>query len=949
MSKYQPGSLVTLRNRDWVVMPSNDEDLLVVKPLGGTEDEVTGIYLPLQFDVDRVKQAQFPPPTVHDIGAFDRARVLYNAARLSFRSGAGPFRSLAKLSFRPRSYQMVPLIMALKQETVRMLIADDVGVGKTIESLLIVKELLERKEISRFAVICLPHLCEQWQQEIKDKFDIDAVIIRSSTQAKLDREIQGDESVYTYYPFQVISIDYIKSEARRQVFVNECPELVIVDEAHTNSKPDQRGSKSQHQRYRLIHDISQKESQHLLLLTATPHSGKQHQFQSLLGLLQKDFEELDLTEASEKERKSLANHFVQRKRADIQYWRKGEDTPFPERDAGELSYSLSIRYAKFYDDILAFAQGLTSSDGEHKGHQKLRYWTALALLRGVMSSPRAGVEMLKNKALKSIDAEELKALQDEEAENPVLDQDYGMDHDITPFQLVEKAAWKDSEVRRLRDLAKTLEEIANLKDDSKVASTVEIISAWLKKGYNPVIFCRYIATAEYVGEVLGKELAKSHKGVNLQVVTSEDPDEVRKERVEAMGSSKKRVLVATDCLSEGINLQENFSAVLHYDLPWNPNRLEQREGRVDRYGQKSDKVLAYLLVGEDNPIDGVVLKVILDKVRQIKKETGISMPFPEDSKSIMDAVLHSVLLNPKRVQEKLQMSIDFGQDDEVTKKEILATKAIEDAAEREKRSRTIFAQNAIKAQEIEEDLKSVDDAIGNPKAVEEFIKSSMSLLGVQFTADKKGYLLYTTNLPDVLKECLPHQDEVKISFESPTPEGYLYLGRNNLFVEQLCQYFLSETFKEDANEFKLSRASVIRTDQVKIKTTVLLFRVRNVIEDKRRTKQLIAEEMLVWGYEGTASEQSYLSPEKAKDLLYEAVPKQSLDEAERNFLLKNELDNLDKIQDGFNEIAENRAVKLVKAHERFRIAMGGGSAYQVVYPVLPMDIMGIYILLPSNS
>src|SRR4030095_13440040 len=98
-----------------------------------------------------------------------------------FRSGAGPCRALAKLSFRPRSYQMVPLIMALKQETVRLLIADDVGVGKTIEALLIAKELYERKEISRLAIVCLPHLCDQWQDELKSKFGIEAAIIRSGT------------------------------------------------------------------------------------------------------------------------------------------------------------------------------------------------------------------------------------------------------------------------------------------------------------------------------------------------------------------------------------------------------------------------------------------------------------------------------------------------------------------------------------------------------------------------------------------------------------------------------------------------------------------------------------------------------------------------------------------------------------------------------------------------
>ena len=234
---YQPGKLVSLRGRDWIVLPSVDPDLLVVKPLGGSDDEIAGIYLPLNISADRPQETVFQYPGKDDLGDISTARLLYDSARLAFRNGAGPFRCLAKLSFRPRSYQMVPLIMALRQEQVRLLVADDVGVGKTIEALLIAKELLERRKIQRFAVICLPHLCEQWQNEIRDKLDIEAVIIRSNTQARLDRQIQGDTSVYDYYPFQVISIDFIKSDNRRDVFVEQCPELVIIDEAHTCTRP----------------------------------------------------------------------------------------------------------------------------------------------------------------------------------------------------------------------------------------------------------------------------------------------------------------------------------------------------------------------------------------------------------------------------------------------------------------------------------------------------------------------------------------------------------------------------------------------------------------------------------------------------------------------------------------------------------------------------------------
>ena len=126
----QPGKLVSLRGRDWVVLPSDDTDLLVVKPLGGSDDETTGIYLPFAIDHDTPRDARFPPPDAADLGDITTARLLHESARLAFRNGAGPFRALAKLSFRPRAYQIVPLVMALRQEIVRLLIADDVEIGR---------------------------------------------------------------------------------------------------------------------------------------------------------------------------------------------------------------------------------------------------------------------------------------------------------------------------------------------------------------------------------------------------------------------------------------------------------------------------------------------------------------------------------------------------------------------------------------------------------------------------------------------------------------------------------------------------------------------------------------------------------------------------------------------------------------------------------------------------
>ena len=956
-AQLQPGKLVTLRGREWVVLPSDDPDnLLIVRPLGGSDDEVTGIYLPLDIRTDLPVDARFAPPTAADLGAFSTARLLYDSARLAFRNGAGPFRALAKLSFRPRAYQVVPLIMALRQETVRLLVADDVGVGKTIEALLILRELLERRTVKRFAVVCLPHLCEQWQEEIRSKLDIEAVIIRSNTQAGLDRRIQGDASVYDYYPFQIISIDFIKSDVRRDVFVEQCPELVIVDETHTCARPT-GASAAQQQRYHLISRIAAKPGQHLVMLTATPHSGKPEEFQSLLGLLKPEFEPLDLPSASQAERRELARHFIQRKRADVEKW-MDEDTHFPARDTFEWPYDLSREYNNFFLDILDFARKLVVPDPTGKRKKRVQYWTALELLRGVMSSPKAGVKMLNARLDRLAEAAtDADVATGEEAENPVRDRDYGSESDNAPTQVLEQGNLTEHQRRQMKAFAERLEKLGNIQHDGKLFAAAIVLEDWLDKGFNPVVFCRYIDTALYLGDHLGPTLRTKYPKLDLQVVTSEDPDDVRKDRIGKMAGDKPRVLIATDCLSEGINLQDLFTGVLHYDLPWNPNRLEQREGRVDRFGQQAPEVKACLLYGADNPIDGIVLDVLLRKVREIKRATGINVPFPEDSQSIIDTITQALLLNPdRRIErkrgEQQQMLFDYTAFGEAAAAKNRVTRKVDEAADRETASRSIFAQHAIKAHEIEEDLRAVDEAIGDPKAVQDFVTSTLSnLLGVQVIKESKGFGIVPGNLPPPLVDLLPDVNRtaakpIKVSFVSPTPEGYHYLGRNHRFVEQLCQFVMANTLARQGK--RAARSAVIRTHQVARKTTLLLFRCRNVIEQSKSGHRIVAEEMLLWGWRGTPQEREQLDHSEAKALLTAARASSDLSPQARTSFLDNELRLMDSLAPQFEVIAEQQSKRLVAAHERFSALMDK-QRFQVVYPVLPMDLLGIYILLPEAA
>ena len=355
--QFAPGTLVKARGREWMVLSSVDADTLRVRPLSGSEDDQTLIHLPLE--AEPVSLAQFPHPHPAQVGNHETALLLRDALLLSLRRGAGPFRSFGQIAVEPRAYQLVPLLMALKLDTVRLLIADDTGVGKTVEGGLIARELLDRGDIEKFTVLCPPHLVEQWLSELEGHFHIRAVPVTASSAARLERGLPMGESIFSAHSFTVVSLDYIKSEKRRSEFLRACPELVIVDEAHTCTL----GTKGRHQRYELLKGLAQTSDRHMVLLTAIPHSGDELAFFKLLGLLDPEFEKLSEVQGGERERirEKLAQHFVQRRRPDIEEWKEGNN--FPKRETSEFTYVLSGKWLEFQEHILEYCAEVVASAG----------------------------------------------------------------------------------------------------------------------------------------------------------------------------------------------------------------------------------------------------------------------------------------------------------------------------------------------------------------------------------------------------------------------------------------------------------------------------------------------------------------------------------------------------------------------------------------------------------
>lgn len=921
---FGPGSLVRARGRDWIVLAGSDAETIRVRPLSGSEDDQELIHVALE--AEPVTAATFPRPDAQQKAGHDAALLLRDALLLSLRRGAGPFRGFGQISVEPRAYQLVPLLMALKLDPVRLLIADDVGIGKTIEAALIAREMIDRGDVARLTVLCPPHLVDQWCGELDARFHIRPVAVTAASAIRLERELPPSESVFTAHPHTVVSLDYIKSDRRRADFLRACPELVIVDEAHTCAAPGQ----GRHQRYELLKGLAEDRTRHLVLLTATPHSGDEDAFFRLLGLLDPAFAALATATGEERNRlrDRLARHFVQRRRPDIAEWQEGN--LFPRRETMELTYALTGAWERFFDAVLDYCADVVAAAGGDERRQRLNFWGTLALMRCVASSPAAAVQALRTRAGHGSDDEEI-------LEERVFD---GSD-DTLPEDDVEPPAASDDPA--LADLIAQAESLAGQAGDPKLKLVTEHLRKLTGDGFNPVVFCRYIATAHYLAQHLAGKLT----GVTVGVVTGERTADERKEAVAALGDAERRLLIATDCLSEGVNLQEHFDAVVHYDLSWNPTRHEQREGRVDRFGQESTVVRATLMYGANNPVDGAVLEVILRKAAKIREELGVPVPLPDDGRTLSQTLLRAVLLRRHARDDRRQTAFAFASLDEA--------KAIEarweDAAEKAKRNRTVFAQRRLRPDDVLPEWRRTRAAIGGSEDVKRFVGRALARLGSGLEPLKRGYKATLGGLPDDVRERLDVeglQGTLLIDFDVPVARRCRLVQRSHPLVSVLAETVLERTLggsgEDNSDPSVLGRVGCWVASGVAERTTVALLRLRHqlVTQAKGRTSTLLVEEATAIAWHGSSD-----TPIDGLDALSLLVPEPIGDPPAhvRERAVTHALQQLDARSAALDAHAEHRAQALLADHRRVREAADARGSY-AVKALLPPDVIGVYVLLP---
>lgn len=910
---FAPGDLVRARGREWVNLPAPREGWLALRPLSGSESDT--VLLNPALELAPIEAARFDLPADARQTVQANAALLAEALRLTLRRGAGPFRSAAQISFEPRIYQLVPLLMALRLPVPRLLIADDVGIGKTIEAGLILRELMDRGELDAFAVLCPPHLVEQWTDELSTRFGIDATAVTSGSAARLERDLLPSQSIFDVYPFTVVSLDYIKAEKRRDHFAKACPAMVVVDEAHSCVGTH----KGKQQRFDLLAGLARDPNRGLIMLTATPHSGDEDAFARLLSLISPEFGTLNFE--SEAYRIALARHYVQRRRIDLVSGDWAEESAFRPHKTLDREYPLNQDHLDFQEAALDYCFGLVARAGDGKREQRLAFWGTLALMRCIGSSPAAALSALRNRL----------ATEADRLEPQIFDED-GDDEDAVDL---EPAAFNADP-----DLAKLLAQAEALvkAKDPKLDALLGVLIPAIKAKNNPVVFCRYISTAEYLRDALKKAFPK----LRIEAVTGVLTPDERRDRVASMAEDEQRILVATDCLSEGINLQQLFDTVIHYDLSWNPTRHQQREGRVDRFGQPAEVVRSVLMFSPDSAIDGAVLEVILRKAEAIRKATGITVPLPDERGPVTDALMAAMML--RRGATK-QMAFDLRLED--------GTKAMDmrwrDAEANEKRSRARFAQNAMKPAEVGPEWAKARDLLGDPAAASAFVSAAMSRFNAPLEARKSGFIANIHALNPALRERLEERGllgNIRVVTADPVPSGASLLNRTHPLTTTLAEALVEGALDPiTLQELGIGRIGAWPTDAVTQKTTIALLRLRMKLTlHGRKERLLLAEEAALVAVQNG---QIIASGAEARSLLQTQATHDLAQPARDRFCASahGELPTL--LSGSFAAFAQARADDLLADHARLRAAAGSATRVSVE-PALPPDVIGLFVLLPAQ-
>ena len=746
MAGIRAGEIVRFRKRLWRVDEVLGEELVATAIDGAGEPRRRFLA-----SLEEPEPAALPTPDYAQLGQAASQDLLLRSYRLSMLHGSAPFLSLQRSSVIPVNYQLVPLVMALQQPTVRLLIADDVGLGKTVEAGLILSELLCRGQAKRVLIVTPANLREQWQEALGYFFHVDARILSGHTRREYERELPAGANPWQYFQRVIVSIDYAKEPETRLKILEQPWDLVLVDEAHNAAKPHQVAEDQtvDMERWQFVQELARR-GRHLLLITATPHNGYTDSFASLIAMLGPGLVSGSAYQPSIK--RALARHYVcQRSRRNVEAWFEAQGTasPFPRRDQTEDIIPIGREMKSVLTEVERQSNRLLEEAKRSAREYALTEWLVLHLQKRALSSPAALRASLENR-LREIGrrlGEEGEAVRPDHdlMRATVFDLDTGERTDAEEAaRRADRTVLGDPDALRAQRaaLGTVLEQARAIttKKDSKLQRVLKKhLPELLAQSPRLIIFTRYKDTLDYLVREFNREVGKNTSILFLQGDLSEA---ARREVFHEFERASRAVLVATDVISEGINLQHACSQVIHYELPWNPNRLEQRNGRVDRFGQQAKLVRIRTLV-MDETLDVAILHLLIKKAVRIRDDRGFCPPYFGDEVNLA----HLIRSRAAELNLSTQLSLFAPSTDPLEEAlhrrvfDPLADDAVQRVAED-----SFYGATDISLPDIEARLQRSHQLIGSPQEIQRFVESALNRYRCQIRVEKDATL--TIMLPE---------------------------------------------------------------------------------------------------------------------------------------------------------------------------------------------------------
>jgi superfamily II DNA or RNA helicase len=668
------GQLVRARDRYWVVSDVSRGALVdvaapgVVGPshliqLSSVEDDGFGEELKVFWEVEPgtvvLPKATLPRPVAGQFDAPDRLAAFLDAVRWGAIASAdaralqAPFRSGITIE----DYQLDPVVRALQMPRVNLLIADDVGLGKTIEAGLVVQELLLRHRAHTVLVVCPASICLKWQQEMLDRFGLEFRIVDSAAVKQLRRDRGVSANIWTHFPRLIVSLDWLKGPRAMALLDEVLPhgepmyprrfDLLVVDEVHQCAPAGRGMYATDSLRTKAIQKIAP-HFEHRLFLSATPHNGYSESYTALLQLLdpQRFFRRVPPTQDA------LQRAVVRRMKSELRETLppRADGSPrFAKRDVLPLEVEYPPEERRIHDVLRVYTESRRRQAQSTVARNATDFVTIL-LKKRLFSSPKAFLETLQQH-LRTLQLQrtrraaspplpilraEFDRLDEDEDDDERLSERTGDALDVaaramdvvTPEQeamLAEMLAWARREAHR---------------PDAKT----RVLMQWLDATCRPdghwndervIVFTEYRDTQVWLQHLLtqhglgGDRLALLHGNME-----TDKRERVKAEFQAPPGRAPVRILLATDAASEGIDLQLQCHRMVHVEIPFSPSRLEQRNGRIDRHGQPSKVVEIFHFVGTGYELaapgsieaDLDFLSRIARKVETIRDDLGTAGP-----------------------------------------------------------------------------------------------------------------------------------------------------------------------------------------------------------------------------------------------------------------------------------------------------------------------------------